>query len=111
MLELEISCRKKKGTAGIRRKIFPNAAILGVEMDTAGKGLSMSKNGKFYSWKIKSTGSDFFLFLTSCKLPCLEVPSIQFQAKGMLEAETSGGAHCFIGLYSLNPSIFFFSLL
>ena len=22
----------------------------------------------------------------------------------MLEAETSGGAHCFIGLYSLNPS-------
>ena len=36
---------------------------------------------------------------------CLEVPSIQFQAKGMLEAETSGGAHCFIGLYSLNPSI------
>ena len=38
------------------------------------------------------------------KILCLEVPSIQFQAKGMLEAETSGGAHCFIGLYSLNPS-------
>ena len=38
------------------------------------------------------------------KIRCLEVPSIQFQAKGMLEAETSGGAHCFIRLYSLNPT-------
>ena len=45
------------------------------------------------------------IYLSSHGSLPIDIDSFSSTVQGMLEADTSGGAHCFIGLYSLNLSI------